>query len=207
MGKFKRVGRGIPSNMHKRKRRPFTRDEEKTKRSGQVAHLGIDVVPFLKWMYADGGISYKNIERITGVGIRTVRRLVSLTDADPPLQICEVCLKVAYKYETFCSQVCYRTVHPKVKSNEPRKLRTTMPCVHNLSCGGSVLKTSQHGLCTKCREKLPERKVDRHAKAIERAALRAQGLLPPKVVKYCDRCNAKVAHNNTTGLCRACKNA
>lgn len=203
MGKFKRVGRGIPSNIHKRKRRPFTRDDEKSKRPGQMVYLGIDVVPLLKWMYGSG-ISYKNIERITGVGIRTVRRLVGLTDDDPPLQICQVCLKMAHKYETFCSNICYRKVHPRPRI--PRKLRGTKPCVYNLSCGGNVLIASQHGLCSKCREKLSERKTDRHTRAVEREALRAQGLLPPKVTRHCNQCGAKVAHNNTTGICRACKN-
>lgn len=205
MGKFKRLGRGIPSNLHKRKRR-FSKDMEKTKRCGQmVKNLDIDVVPFLKWMYRDGGISFLFIENITGIGTQTVRRLIRLTDTDPALQICKACPRIAYRDDGYCTLRCYHKDNPKVRKI-PKPRSDIIPCVYNLSCGGSVLKTTQHGHCVRCREKLPGRKADRHAKAVEREQMRAEGLLPPVVAKFCDRCNVRVSSNNRTGICRSCQN-
>lgn len=204
MGKFKRSGKGIPSNLHKKRR--FSKDMEKTRRTGNVVkNLDIDVVPLLKWMYRDGGISFNHIEDITGIGTQTVRRLIRLTDADPPLQVCKVCPRIAYRDDGYCSLRCYYKDNPKVrKIPKPRKDFT--PCVYSLSCGGTVLKTNPHGLCAKCRDKhLPTRKADRHKEAADRRRQRKEGLLPPITLKFCVRCNAKVSHNNTSGICFSCQ--
>lgn len=205
MGKFKRSGRGIPSKLHKRKRQPFTRNNDKSKRCGQLTKI-VDVVPLLKWMYRDGGISFKSIEEVTGVGVATVRRLIRLTDADPPLQICKACLRIAYRDDGYCSLRCYHKDNPKVKKN-PKPRKDFIPCANsvNLSCGGNVLRSNPHGLCVKCRERLPGRRTDRHTKAKERAELRAKGLLPPVIARFCDRCGAKVSGNNTSGICFSCQ--
>lgn len=204
MGKFKRSGKGIPSNLHNKRRRS-SKDMEKTRRCGRmVKSLDIDVVPFLKWMYRDGGISFLFIEGITGVGIQTVRRLVRLTDADPPLQICKACLRIAYRDDGYCSLRCYHKENPKAKKI-PKPRSDIIPCRRNLSCGGTILKSNPHGFCVKCRSHIPGRAADRHKDAVERRRLRGQGLLPPVTVKFCGRCGAKVSHNNTSGICFSCQ--
>jgi hypothetical protein len=201
MGKFRRAGVGIPSNLHKRKRKPFTRDTEKTRRCGQLAEF-LDVVPFLKWMYADGGVSYRTIEDITGVGVRTATRLISLTNDDPPLTICFTpgCNRIAHTKEGYCTVACNkRHIPPPPKIKLPKKQRSDLiPCINNLSCGGSVLQINPHGFCPKCRDRLPERRLDRHLKKIERKTA------DPVVPIFCG-CGRRISFRNTKGLCWACQ--
>lgn len=214
MGKFNRTGRGIPSltgKTKKRKKKPT--DPNKLKRTGELSQF-LDVVPFLKWLYRDGQLSFLTIEELTGIGIQTVKKLVRKTDADPLLQICQNpdCLRIVHEKPSnaglgYCSWRCYHKVVPKPKAVlQPRRPRHDVkPCAYNLSCGGSVLMTNPHGLCVRCREKLPERKHDRHLKNKAKEELRAQGLVEPRQEANCVKCGRLLGWNNKSGQCIACR--